>query len=500
MGRRETDAASEFDVMPVSDVMQRMCCPADSESTGPRPNAGTDDIFARETVSKRVLSYYSPALATTVPRKFGFARKGLIPMKKTFGLSAGTRWLPCGRFPTLVMLLVAAVGCGKIPTWSELMGQQPAPPPPTRSVAPTAPVPVEVPSAKPAAATPVASKPNAAEIIARFKALPSGQVNDATVLELTSLTEGLDAITEINTNSGSFTDAGMALLRKLPALKHLGLNGFGVTNTGMQSLAQVVSLESLTLQGTQVSGDGIAKLTSLPHLKTLELGMSTTNPDVVAAIGRMPALETIVYTYGMNDASLDVLCECRTLKVLQLNGSSGITDDGLKSLRKLDSVEELHLSGSRVTGTGLGQVFKQGGLKNLRVLNLNMAPLNEQGAKAINLLKSLESLSISDVPGMNDLGLVTLISGMRKLKYLNVSKCKGIYGQKGFAALRMADDIESIVAFDTNVNDLGLVQLKSRKNLKTLDLSFNTGCTLSGVQALKQALPNCEIRFAGQKY
>ena len=89
---------------------------------------------------------------------------------------------------------------------------------------------------------------------------------------------------------------------------------------------------------------------------------------------------------------------------------------------------------------------------------------------------------------------------MRKLKHLNISKCKGIYGQKGFAALKVATDLESIIAYDTSVNDFALTHLKGHKKLKTVNLSLNTGCTLSGVQGLKKALPNCEIFYAGQKY
>ena len=421
-------------------------------------------------------------------------------MNMDFGLTKRVR--RCRRFVVvaLAMLLAVSAGCGKVPTWSELTGQQPPPAPPSLPVAPVVTVPVEAPSTQPAVMPPTVSKPDAAQVITRFKALPPGQVTDAAIIELTALTEGLDAITEINATSGSITDAGLDHLKKLPALKHLGLTGTLVTNAGMQSLQQVSSLESLTLHGPQISAEGFSKLTALPNLKTLDLGIYPPNIEAVSAIGKFPALETILINSVVNDSILELLCECRTLKVLNLNGSTGITDDGLMALQKLESVEELHLRGNHLTGVGLGKLFKLGRLNNLRVLNLDLAPLNEPGIKAINLLRSLESLSISEVPGMNDVGLVEIVSGMRKLKHLNISKCKGIYGQKGFAALKGATDLESIVAFDTNVSDAALVQLKSHKKLKSLNVNANSSCSLSGVQGLKKALPNCEILYAGQKY
>jgi hypothetical protein len=263
----------------------------------------------------------------------------------------------------------------------------------------------------------------------------------------------------------------------------------------------VPSLESLTLNGTQVSDSGIVALMALPRLKKLELKGCQLTSDGFAAIGKLPALEEINLdvTGGLNDVTFELMCEARTLKVMWLRDCGGVTDQGLLALRKLEALEELYINRSPVTGFGFGQVTKQGGLKNLRALGVSVAPINDQGARAINTIRSLEWLNLQQVGAMNDLGLVEIVQGMKKLKYLNIAECKNVNGQRAFAALKVAGDLETLQAFGTSVNDAALVLMKGFKKLKLLDIN-GTNCSLGAVQMLKKALPDCEIRFAGQTY
>ncbi|MEK6257582.1 MAG: hypothetical protein AABP62_03090 [Planctomycetota bacterium] len=414
-------------------------------------------------------------------------------MKRGLVMKRDCRWV---RGLGAMLVLAMAAGCGKIPTWGELTGQTPPAPPPKV-------VPVVQP---PSVSTPVKPveppKPNAVEVIAQFKALPPFQVGDESLLKLASLTEGLENLTEINASGGSVTDNGLANLNKLPALKKLELVSTKISNQGMQHLSQVSSLEWLNLNSTPITDAGVATLTALPNLKKLELKNCQLTPEGFAAIGRMPALEEINLdvTPGLNDVTLDLMCEARTLRRLHLRDCGGITDKGLSAMRKLEVLEELNINRCQITGEGFLNVSKQGGLKSLKLLGISVAPLTDKGAKAINSLRSLEYLDLQQTSQMNDVGLVEIVTGMKQLKYLNIAECKLVTGLKSFAALKAAEDLETLRAFDTSINDTAIALLKGHKKLKLLEIGTTTKCTLKGVQLLKKSLPDCEIRFGGQSY
>jgi len=402
-------------------------------------------------------------------------------MKRGLVMKCDCRWV---RRLSAMLVLALATGCGKVPTWQELSGQQPAAPP----IAPVAvqPAPSQTP------VTPVQPpKPKATEVIARFKALPPFQVGDQTLSELASLTEGLENLTEINASGGPVTDNGLAHLAKLPLLKKLELTSTKVTNQGMQYLAQVPSLESLSLNGTTISDAGVAALNALPNLKELDLRNCQLTPEGFAAIGKMPALEGINLdsTGGLNDATFDLICNARTLKRLRMNYAGGITDNGMRALEKLEVLEELMISECPVTGEALMQVAKNG-LKHVKKLVMNRCPITLAGAKAINSCKSLEHLNVGFL-AMDDKGFVILTQGLRNLKHLHVNDCKNLTGS-GFTALKVADDLEILNVHDCGIVDQALPLLKGHKNLKKLDLS-NTRVSGAAVQALRKFLPDCEI-------
>ena len=411
-------------------------------------------------------------------------------MKHGFFMKRDSRWV--NRLGAMLVLALAT-GCGKVPTWGELTGQQPA------ASSSTTPVAVQ-PTTVPSPTTPLQPpKPKASEVIAKFKALRSVEISDSSLAELASLTEGFEDLTEVNATSSSVTNSGLAHLSKLPLLKKLELTSTKVTDQGMQHLAQVPSLESLALQGTAVSDAGVATLTTLPNLKELDLRSCHLTPEGFAAIGRMPVLEAINLdsTGGITDATFDLICNARTLRRLHMNFVGGITDNGLRALTKLEILEELDIAECPVTGEALAHVTKTG-LKNLKRLVMYRCPITLAGAKAINSCKSLEHLNVGSL-AMDDKGLVILTQGMKNLKYLHAGACRNVTGS-GFTALKTADDLETLSLPDTGIVDQALLLLKGHKKLKLLDLS-RTKVTPSAVQNLKKSLPDCEILAGeGQKY
>ena len=398
-------------------------------------------------------------------------------------------------------LVTGVMGCGKVPTWSELTGgQPPAPPPPPPKANPT-PVTVEVPAAKPAVAA-AAHQEDPGQVLMWFKSQAPLQMNDHALARVAALSSsGLETLTEIDANRSAVTDAGLASLGKLPALKKLVLDGTVVTNQGMKALQNVRSLEHLSLNSTKITAEGLAFLAELPGLKRLEISQCSLTPAEFAAIGKLPALEALVLNRSpdVNDEALDLICEASTLKSLQLNETIGLTDKGLMALAKVPALEELHLNRSQITGVGLGAAISKGGLKRLKLLAISAAPINLAGARAINSLKTLESLDIGFIAGMNDIVFGEFIEGMKNLKTLNVEVSKGLTGP-GLVKLKVASNsLETLLLPNSGMTDQGFVHLKGHKKLRFIDLS-NTSVTLAGVQQFKRLVPTCDILYAGVRY
>ncbi len=378
-------------------------------------------------------------------------------------------------------LVVGLTGCGKIPTWGELTGQQQ---PSTATATPAPPPSVPVQNAAPAG-------PSAAEVIANFNALAPGQVSDAAISQLTSLKEGLDQVTEINADGSAVTKAAFGAIEKLTNLRQLRLNGSRVDNEACQKIAMVSSLEVLALSDTAVSDVGVAALSGLQNLKQLELTRCGLTENGFRAIGNLPSLKSIsIESTNMNNRMLDLVCNARTLTQFVMTSNS-IDDNGLAALGKLETLEYLEMGHTAITGTGLTSAMKGGGLKKLLYLGLYSCPISNNGAKAISSIKSLERLNFGSI-GMTDDGLKFVLAGMKNLKFLNLSKCVGINGS-GLMPLQGSKSMEDLrIDQCPAIGDPVVKILKSMKNLKRV-ATGSTAITPRALSELQAALPDLQI-------
>jgi Leucine-rich repeat (LRR) protein len=359
---------------------------------------------------------------------------------------------------------------------------------------------VDIPSAVTNSLAPLMQE-DPAQVLAWFKTVRPMQVNDQALARLTAAKSGLESVTEIDARGGAVTDVGLASLEKLPALQSLALDGTQVTDEGMKALQKVPSLQSLSINGTRISDAGLGSLASLPGLKRLEMMNCDLTPADFAAIGKLPALESLVLNrvLELNDAGLDMICEASTLKSLQINECIAITDKGLVALAKAPGLEELSMNRANITGVGFTAAHGKGGLKSLKSLSVSGVQINLPGAKSINTLKTLESLNIGYVPGLNDQFCVEFVEGLRNLRELNIEASKGVLGQCFSKMKACSNSLETINAQNSGIADQGLGFLRNHKKLKFIDAS-NTNLTLMGVQQFKKLVPECEILYAGERY
>jgi hypothetical protein len=159
-----------------------------------------------------------------------------------------------------------------------------------------------------------------------------------------------------------------------------------------------------------------------------------------AAEARQPAPRTLKPISGAGLAHLEKLVHLEELTVLVQGPSSGIDDDALVHLAKLEALESVVLIGSRrLHGPGLEHLR---GLARLRELNVACSAIDDAG--------------LAHFPPL---------TGLRKLN------------------LGM-----------TKVADAGLVHLKRLKGLRELDLT-DTAVTEAGIAGLKRALPDLKVAY-----
>lgn len=382
-------------------------------------------------------------------------------------------------------LMLGLSGCDKVPTWGELTGGAKPAPAPVIQTPPTVPV-APVQDSKPAGPTP-------AEVIAQFKSLRSSEINDGAIQQLTSLSEGLDQITEINADGSQVTKEAFRSIHKLPNLRQLRLNGSRIDNDACAKFAEMPSLEVLALSDTTVSDAGIAAISGMQNLKHLELVRCKIDDNGFAAIGNLPTLKTIlIESTGLTNQRMNLVCNAKNLTYLMIS-KNPIDDYGLLPLKKLEELDGLELSHTQITGMGLAEVQKGGGLKKLTHLGMYACPVNDAGAKAISNIKTLEHLNFGEQGRMNDDGLFHIVGKMKKLKYLNLSKCAGLNGQ-GLSGLKGCNDLAELhIDQCPQIGDAVVPFLKSLKGLKVITVG-GTAITPNGMAALKNALPDAKIQ------
>ena len=290
--------------------------------------------------------------------------------------------------------------------------------------------------------------------------LGESQVTNAGLAQLGNLT----ALEELELSQGRMTNAGLAHLAKLPSLRYLMLSGKNFTDAGMAHLknirslrilhaghlahltdaalvhlADVPNLESLSLYWvTEITDDGVAHLTKLPSLKKLDIWHSKVTDEGLGHLGRIKTLEYLDLPWGtstssglrftITDKGLAKLVGLTRLTHLHLGivGSGiPITDEGFKTLARIESLEELTVGGKEVTDEGIGYLTR---LKRLKALSIYGCPnVTNKGLAKLTALKSLQDLSVG--------GTSITITGLSCLNELpNLTKLRlGDVQQDGFA-------------------------------------------------------------------
>ncbi len=188
---------------------------------------------------------------------------------------------------------------------------------------------------------------------------------------------------------------------------------------------------------------------------------------------------------GVTNEGLANVSGLKNLRVLKLRGAE-LDDSGCAHLAESKSLTFLHLNFSKVGDAGLAHLR---GLTNLGSLNLVGTRITDDGLVHLQGMKQLYELRLSETT-VSDIGLANL-RDLQQLAYLHLASTKITNN-----GLKLLSHLP-LVSLDLNqsmINDDGLIHLKKISTLQGLHV-LSTNVTAAGVADLQKALPNCKIEW-----
>ena len=352
----------------------------------------------------------------------------------------GSRGVMCG----LTVFLVLQSGC-------EEMGLKS----PSGAVPGTTETPVnvapEVPSVPPVvtpAPLPTAEMQSPEQFVAELVTRTGLNVSDADLIKLAEIGPANAAVTELNLKASPVTQLGLSQLAKLPALRKVSLAACPLVGNAWSGISSATQLEELDAEGSGLDDSAMPALASLVNLKTLNLGHTP------------------------------------------------VSDNGLQHLAGMTKLESFNCNYGQITGSGFEVFTRKFANAPLRHINVGNTTFGSHGFDHLGEFKSLETF-IAGFAGITD-DKLTVLKGFKDLKVLVLGG--NAVSDQGLKFLPSLDHLETLDIGDTTqVSDYTLERIKKQKALRVVRVD-NTSCTLAGVQALNNLLPECTIRFQGAEF
>lgn len=254
----------------------------------------------------------------------------------------------------------------------------------------------------------------------------------------------------------------------------------------ISGIENLTNLKQLTLGNNKISDINVLK--NLTNLQTLNL-IDNQLKDI-SALKNLVNLQSIDLRYN-EISNISALKNLTNLKQLDLDNNK-ISD--ISALRNLTNLQELSFGcvpcgaiDAPVLKENYNEISDVSALKNLT--NLEGLNLRHNKVKDISTLKGLSNLQTIDLSynQINDIsGIANTVKGLSNLNSIDLAnnQISNISELKELTNLRMLD------LSDNKISDVSV--FKNLLNLKWLAL-FDNPVSKDDIQALKNALPGCEI-------
>ncbi len=203
-------------------------------------------------------------------------------------------------------------------------------------------------------------------------------------------------------------DMTMEILGGLPALTALKHRATTVTDFGMEYLAQSKTLDSLLIQDFAITSQAGQSLANIEKLAQLEIFrcQGFGSEGVLALKGKNLNRLMLRDLPMIDDQAMEVLTELPELKRLYLHELASISDDGLKNLESVKSLEVLDIWAVPQMADATVDVIAT--LPNLKELSIRSTGVTDAAIEKLLAMPKLESLTFKEN------GLVTA-EGIKRL-------------------------------------------------------------------------------------
>jgi Leucine-rich repeat (LRR) protein len=326
--------------------------------------------------------------------------------------------------------------------------------------------------------------------------------------------QSLEKLATLNLQFTSVGDAGVAHLAKLPGLYDLSLPNYGaVTDLSAQHLSALTRLQSLKIGGKGITDGGLAHLAKLQNLIELRLNYSKiTDYGLIHLLELNQLYKLSLRGTGLTDEGLRLLSEKSGMHTLDLSATK-VTNNGLAALKTMKYLAVLELEGNDISNPGIQNLS---GLEALGRLNLRDTKITDDALKSVNSHHpNLQELDLSSTwitgsglrhltahAGLKSLNLscnqylsnhfLAPLGKMPALQELNLSF--GPVGDAAVASLAQQYNLRKLNLPSTKITDAAVASLKEMHWLAELNLNH---CKLSykAVADLRLALPDVRITF-----
>lgn len=229
------------------------------------------------------------------------------------------------------------------------------------------------------------------------------------------------------------TEKGLAVLQGFPKLRNVRMYGPNVTDKVLTYLRPAKDLRVLSLaQCSSITVAGFDEIKEFKNLTELVLyGALQTTDAAVAKLTGLSKLQTLeLRSTPISSLALSYLKDLKGLKLLDLEETAAVGNEGLEHIQDLVSLEDLNLKSCQIDDNGLAFLKN---LTNLKRLNLDHCTIGDEGLRHLAALKNLEFLHVGDTQ-VTDEGLEHLYE-LKKLNHLVVEHLPGVT-EEGIEALK----------------------------------------------------------------
>jgi hypothetical protein len=152
----------------------------------------------------------------------------------------------------------------------------------------------------------------------------------------------------------TFNQSDLQYLTGLTGLQRIELDSTDVGDEGLKVLAKLPNLVFISITRTLVTGKTLADLGSMKKLTVLQIGHNALCDGNLKGLTALKSLKSLrLQACQLRDKDLEPIGQLKALESLALHENKSLTDNGIKYLAKMPSLNYLDVCQTSITASGI---------------------------------------------------------------------------------------------------------------------------------------------------